>query len=51
MSFLQGSFINLQDIKKMCNTYAVESLCNKLHYYYIIMKTSPQKVKVKEVEY
>lgn len=50
MSFLQGSFINLQDINKMCNTYAEESLCNKLHYYYIIIKTSPKKVKVEEVE-
>ena len=49
MSFLQGSFINLQDINKMCNTYAVESLCNKLHYY-IIIKASPKKAKVEEVE-
>lgn len=46
MSFLQGSFINLQDINKMCNTYAVESLCNKLHYY-IIIKASPKKLKQK----
>ena len=43
MSFLQGSFINLQDINKMSDTYAVERLCNKLHYYYIIIKTSPKK--------
>ena len=50
MSFLQGSFINLQDINKMSDTYAVERLCNKLHYYYIIIKTSPKKVKVEEVE-
>lgn len=50
MSFLQGSFINLQDINKMSDTYVVECLCNKLHYYYIIIKTSPKKVKVEEVE-
>ena len=51
MSFFQSSFINLQDINKMSDTYAVElCLCNKLHYYYIIIKTSPKKVKVEEVE-